>query len=70
MLKYAYNNQYDTAILVSGDGDFAEAIEAVRDLGKYVEHAYFDTAKTEALKKACNKHIPLNQSALRTCFLD
>ncbi len=41
MLKLAWDNLYDTAILVSGDGDFAYAIQAVKDIGKHVEVAAF-----------------------------
>lgn len=34
MLRLAYQNSYDTAILVSGDGDFASVVEAAKDLGE------------------------------------
>ncbi|MBI5970757.1 MAG: NYN domain-containing protein, partial [Deltaproteobacteria bacterium] len=40
MLTMAFKNIYDTAILVSGDGDFEKAIKGVKDLGKHVENAY------------------------------
>jgi uncharacterized LabA/DUF88 family protein len=40
-LKMAWNNLYDTAILVSGDGDFSYAVQAVKDLGKHVVVAAF-----------------------------
>jgi uncharacterized LabA/DUF88 family protein len=33
MLRYAYNNIYDDAILVSSDGDFSEVVNAVKNLG-------------------------------------
>ncbi|MGC9445218.1 MAG: NYN domain-containing protein [Candidatus Methanospirareceae archaeon] len=69
MLKYAYSDIYDVAIVVSGDGDFAEAVEAVKDLGKHVEHAYFKDAPTTALKIACDKHIPLDEVCLSPCFM-
>jgi uncharacterized LabA/DUF88 family protein len=69
MLKYAFDDTYDTAILVSDDGDFAEAVEAVKDLGKHVEHAYFKNAPTVALKRACDRHIPLDETFLRPCLL-
>jgi uncharacterized LabA/DUF88 family protein len=69
MLKYAYDDIYDVAIVVSGDGDFAEAVEAVKDLGKHVEHAYFRNAPTTALKIACDKHIPLDEVCLSPCFV-
>ena len=39
LVSGAFKNLYDTAILVSGDGDFFPAIEAVKDLGKHVEVA-------------------------------
>ena len=41
LLKLAWDNLYDTAILVSGDGDFAYAVQAVKDIGKHVEVAAF-----------------------------
>lgn len=37
LLVGASRNLYDTAILVSGDGDLSEAVRAVKDLGKHVE---------------------------------
>jgi len=41
LLKQAWDNLYDVAILVSGDGDFAYAVQAVKDLGKHVVIAAF-----------------------------
>ena len=41
LLRLAWNDLYDVAILVSGDGDFAYAVQAVKDLGKHVEIAAF-----------------------------
>ena len=37
MLVHAHRGSYDVAILVSGDTDFADAIQAVKDLGRHVE---------------------------------
>jgi uncharacterized LabA/DUF88 family protein len=39
----AWEDFYDVAILVSGDSDFAYAVQAVKNLGKYVEVAYFES---------------------------
>jgi uncharacterized LabA/DUF88 family protein len=39
----AWEDFYDVAILVSGDADFAYAVQAVKNLGKYVEVAYFES---------------------------
>lgn len=41
LLRLAWNDHYDVAVLVSGDGDFAYALKAVKDMGKYVEVAAF-----------------------------
>lgn len=40
-LSLAYQDAYDTALLVSGDGDYAELVEAIKRLGKHVECAMF-----------------------------
>jgi len=37
MVSFGYENMYDTAILVSGDGDFLPVIKKVKDLGKNIE---------------------------------
>ena len=42
MLKHAFENQYDTAVILSGDKDFLPVIEMVRDMGKRVEGSCFD----------------------------
>ncbi|MGC9310787.1 MAG: NYN domain-containing protein [Candidatus Aenigmatarchaeota archaeon] len=36
LIVLAYKNTYDTAVLVSGDGDFVPAIKAVQEIGKKV----------------------------------
>ena len=41
LLRFAWDNLYDVGILVSGDGDFAYALKAVKDLGKHIEVAAF-----------------------------
>ena len=43
LLKLAWEDSYDVAILVSGDGDFAYAVKTVKDLGKHVEVAAFES---------------------------
>ena len=41
LLRLAWNDLYDVGVVVSGDGDFAYAVQAVKDLGKHVEIAAF-----------------------------
>lgn len=60
MLFFAYQNLYDIAILISGDGDFASAIEKVKNLGKHVENAYFFTNRSYHLQKVSDRFIKLD----------
>ena len=41
ILQFAWRDLYDVAILVSGDGDFAYALQVVKDLGKHTEVVAF-----------------------------
>lgn len=43
LIRHAYEDHYDVAILVSGDADFYPALQAVKDIGKQVEVAAFDS---------------------------
>lgn len=67
MLKYAFHDTYDTAVIVTGDGDFAAAVSAIKDQGKHVEHAYFE-GSSDALKNECDKFIQLDGNILTNCF--
>ena len=60
MISLAYEEAYDTAILVSGDGDFVPTIKRVQKLGKTVGNAYFKTSRSGYLKKVCNLSICLD----------
>ncbi len=55
MLTLAYNDAYDTAILVSGDTDFIEAVRAVKARGKKVEVAAFSIAIGPELKRLADR---------------
>ncbi|MQF68773.1 NYN domain-containing protein [SAR202 cluster bacterium AD-804-J14_MRT_500m] len=41
LLQYGWTNKYDTGILVSGDGDFAYAIQTIKNFGRHVEVVSF-----------------------------
>jgi len=60
MIQLAYSNSYDVAILVSGDGDFAKAIKAVKDQGKHVEVAFFKKDFSYHLSMVADKRIYLD----------
>jgi uncharacterized LabA/DUF88 family protein len=58
LLNLAWEDLYDVAVLVSGDSDFAYALQAVKNLGKYVEVAYFESnVSKDILDVADNKHL-------------
>ncbi len=67
MITKAYTNQYDVAILVSGDGDFARAIQAVKNTGRKVEVAFFD--KCYHLQVAADRFVSLEGTYLDDCWL-
>ncbi|MBU4069680.1 MAG: NYN domain-containing protein [Nanoarchaeota archaeon] len=68
MVRLAYNNAYDTAILVSSDGDFVPAIQAVQEIGKEVENIGFENKFSYHLKQECDRFIKLRKEFLEECF--
>ena len=58
LLHFAWNDLYDVAVLVSGDSDFAYALQAIKNMGKHVEVAYFESnVSKDLLAVADNKHL-------------
>ncbi len=56
LLNFAWKDMYDVAVVVSGDADFAYALQAVKNLGKYVEIACFESnVSRDLLDVADNK---------------
>lgn len=68
MLTNALRDGYDTAILVSGDGDFAPVLEEIARAGKQVENAAFRSSRSDALVSASDLFVELNKSDLVGCF--
>ena len=68
MVKLAYNNAYDTAVLVSSDGDFVPAIQSVKEVGKNVENIGFETKFSYYLKQECDKFIKLTKEEVSKFF--
>ncbi len=57
-LSLAYQNAYDTALIVSGDGDYVELVEAIKRQGKHVESAMFRNQSAGSLLE----HVDLFQN--------
>ena len=51
IISLAYENAYDTAVLVSGDGDFVPVVKKVKELDKDVEVWAFRYSLANALKE-------------------
>lgn len=61
MLKGAYENLYDIAILVSGDEDFIPVIKTIQKLNKKVINVYFPKTSSYLLRKSCDYSINLKR---------
>ena len=57
------------AILVSGDTDFADALQAVKDLGHHVEVALFDPRGSQRLRDVADRIIRIDILFLADCWL-
>ena len=64
MVKGAYLEKYDKAVIVSGDGDFVPAIDAVREKGLKVLNACFSKNSSNKLKGRCDGLIKLKKGLL------
>ena len=60
MLKLAFRNAYDTAVLVSGDSDFCYTVETIQDLGKRVINATFKRNSSPLLRAVCDEVLILD----------
>ena len=62
LLYFAWNDFYDVAVLVSGDADFAYALQAVKNMGKHVEVAYFESGVSKDLLSVADNRYLLNRA--------
>jgi uncharacterized LabA/DUF88 family protein len=60
-LSLAWENAYDTALLVSGDGDYVELVEAIKRKGKQVECAMFKNQSARLLLEFVDRFNPLDE---------
>ncbi len=62
LISHAYEDHYDTAILVSGDADFYPALQVVKDTGKQVEVAAFDSNLSQEAARFSDVLIKFNNN--------
>lgn len=68
MLRDAYEDKYDRAILISGDGDFAPVVRYVKEKGKKVENFHFKGNISYDLTKECNINCIINKKIVNKFF--
>jgi uncharacterized LabA/DUF88 family protein len=61
-VNFAWKDYYDTAILVSGDSDFAYALQTVKNMGKYIELAYFESGVSKDLLNLADNQVQLDRA--------
>jgi len=64
LIKGAYENLYDVAIIISGDGDFVPAIKLVQKNNKKVINAFFPKSSSYLLRNCCNGSINLKKTLM------
>ena len=68
VLLHAARNTYDVAVLVSGDTDFVDLVQGVKDLGKNIEVVLFDPVGSQALRKVADEVIEAGSRFLGDCW--
>jgi len=60
-LTLAHADAFDTAIIVSGDSDYIELVEALQRMGKHVESAMFKNQSAGILIDYVDVFRPLDE---------
>lgn len=68
MVSMAFQNHYDIAFLVSGDGDLAPAVEAIKAAGKQIIVAAFPRSRSSAIGNAADHEVMLNAAFFADCY--
>ena len=63
-----YNNRFDKAIFISGDGDFSQLVKYVRDKNKEVEMVSFEELASKNLINEVDRYIFINKKIANRFF--
>jgi uncharacterized LabA/DUF88 family protein len=69
LLRFGCNGLYDTAVLVSGDSDFAYVLQATKNIGRHVEVAYFERSISKDLLDVADYCHPLNRAFFKGLWI-
>jgi len=64
MVKDAYNDVYDTAILISADSDLVPPIQTIKALGKQVVCAFPPRNNSTQLRRTANGYFTIGRAKL------
>jgi len=68
MIRAAYQNKYEVALIFTGDADFVPAVELVQFLGKEVVNIHCYAGSSGELRTKCDSHL-LIDSMNSNCVL-
>ncbi len=69
LVLHAVKNNFDTAIIVSGDGDFFPAMETAKKEGKRIEVAAFESNISKEASESSNNVIKLRKSFFNNLWM-
>lgn len=67
MVSMAFLHHYDVSFLVSGDGDLAPAVDAVKAAGKQIIAATFNRSRSTAVANSADQEICLDGNFFCDC---
>ena len=68
MIEDCYNNKFNKAIFISGDGDFSDLINRVKNKGKEIEICYFEGCAANILLKKADKKTVIDKKTANKFF--
>ena len=68
MLNDAWENKYNKAFLISGDGDFSPLLTYVKSKNKEIEVISFEEIASKSLIKEADKYSPINRKLANKFF--
>lgn len=68
MLNNAWEDKYDTTILISGDGDFAPLVKYVKNKNKEVEAITFEEIASRNLISEVSRYVFINKKTANKFF--
>ena len=69
LIKGAFQNKYEIALLVTGDADFVPAVELAQTLNKEIINVHCYAGSSSELRNICDSHIQIDVDGKYKCIL-